>query len=300
MADYQCALCPRMCRVDRETAFGVCGAGREAEVAKIMLHHWEEPPISGDPTDTEHGSGAVFFSHCSLGCIFCQKISRRESQGKTYTPAELAEEMCRLEQSGAFNINLVSPTHYADRLIEAVKIAKLEGLRVPVVWNTGGYERPEVIETLRGTVDIFLTDFKYASPELAKRYSGAPDYPEFARASLQVMLDVAGECVFDEQGMMERGVIVRHLVLPSHRADSIEVLHSIAETVPVEKIRLSLMAQYTPEFLPEPGEGDRFRQIRRKVTSYEYDKVAEEAERLGFIGWMQERSSATKRFTPDF
>ena len=299
----ECFLCPRMCGVDRDKAVGFCGAGRDPEVSKIMLHHWEEPPISGpDPKDEAHGSGAIFFAHCSLGCVYCQnrKISRRSARGEMYSPDRLARAMTELEASGAYNVNLVSPTHYADRLIEAVRIAREDGLTIPVVWNTGGYERPETIDALRGTVDIFLTDFKYASPELAGRYSGAPDYPVFAARSLARMFGAAGPSVFDGNGMMRRGVIVRHLVLPGCRADSVEVLQKIAGTVPVSDVRLSLMAQYTPEFLPPPEDPDRWRAIRRKVTSYEYEKVAEEASRLGFTGWMQERSSATARFTPDF
>ena len=292
-----------MCGVDRTKTVGFCGAGVQIEVSKIMLHHWEEPPISGpDPRDEAHGSGAIFFAHCSLGCVYCQnrKISRRSSQGEIYSPEKLAEAMCSLEASGAYNINLVSPTHYADRLILAVRIAREEGLTVPVVWNTGGYERPETIDMLRGTVDVFLTDFKYASAAFAGRYSAAPDYPEYAARSLARMVEIAGPCVCDERGMMRRGVIVRHLVLPGCREDSLRVLQKIAETVPTSDVRLSLMAQYTPDFLPSPEDPDRWRAIRRRITTYEYEKVVEEASRLGFTGWMQERSSATKRFTPDF
>ncbi len=309
----ECRLCPRLCGVDRRSARGFCGAGEEIEVSKIMLHHWEEPPISGDPRG-ERGSGAIFFTHCSLGCVYCQnrKISVRRAQGESYSPARLAAEMLRLEEQGAYNINLVTPTHYSDALTEAVHEARKRGLSVPVVWNTGGYELPEVIESLRGTVDIFLTDFKYASSALAERYSGAPDYPERARASLEVMAKIAGPCEFRDDGMMKRGVIVRHLVLPSHADDSIRVLCTVAETTGTEAVRLSLMAQYTPDFLPpssassslkpdaEGAERDRYRSLRRRVTTYEYDKVSKEAVRLGFDGWMQERSSAVTRFTPDF
>ncbi len=297
-----CTLCPRSCGVDRTNGRGFCGADDTPEVAKIMLHHWEEPPISG--TDPERGSGAIFFSHCSLGCAFCQnrKISRREGTGQRMTAGELADAMRKLEADGAYNINLVSPTHYTPTLTEAVRIARAAGLRLPIVWNTGGYERPETIRQLDGTVDIYLTDFKYASSDLALRYSGAADYPEAAMASLEEMLRQIGACVFDEDGMMRRGVIVRHLVLPGCAADSITVLRQIAGRIPVNSIRLSLMAQYTPDFLPEPTDGtaDPYRGIRRKITTYEYDKVADEADRLGFDGWMQERSSATSRFTPDF
>lgn len=301
-AAHLCSLCPRKCNVDRSVRRGFCGADTTIEVAKIMLHHWEEPPISG--TDGSRGSGAIFFSHCSLGCAFCQnrKISRHDSCGQVYSVSGLADAMLTLEKDGAYNINLVSPTHYTDYLIESVRLARNAGLRIPVVWNTGGYECPETIGMLSGTADIYLTDFKYSSGELAGRYSGAPDYPDYALASLEKMVRQTGPCVFDQNGMMQTGVIVRHLVLPGCSDDSLEILRLIAEHIPVDHVRLSLMAQYTPDFLPSPTcqANDPYKKIRRKITTYEYQKVADEADRLGFDGWMQERSSATSRFTPDF
>lgn len=298
----ECSLCPRRCRVDRSERRGYCGADGTVEVSKTMLHVWEEPPISGQ--DKSRGSGAIFFTHCPLGCVYCQngKISHGNCVGTRYTPEELADEMLSLEEKGAYNINCVSPTQYSDKIAEAVKIARSKGLSVPVVWNTGGYELPEVIESLAGTVDVFLTDFKYASPSLAEKYSRAPDYPEYAEKSLRGMFSAVGEPVYGDNGMLKRGVIVRHLVLPSHRDDSIAVLRKVAATVPPDKVILSLMAQYTPDFLPPVSENspDRFAELRRKITTYEYSKVADEAVRLGFDGFMQERSSATARFTPDF
>lgn len=305
-----CTLCPRKCGADRTRSVGYCGAGEMIESAHIMHHHWEEPPISGPLPKTDHplepGSGTIFLSHCPLGCAYCQnsKISRRNTQGQKMTPEELAIRMLILQDHGVYNINFVSPTHYTPQLIDSVYRARnsfrQNKLTIPVVWNTGGYELPETIEALRGTVDIFLTDFKYASPELAGKYSAAEDYPEYAAASLVKMLDVVGDCVFDERGMMKRGVIVRHLVLPGHRDDSIAVLRKIAGSVDISRIKLSLMAQYTPDFLPPKTENDKFAKLRRKVTTFEYEKVAEEALRLGFDGYMQDRSSATKNFTPDF
>ena len=303
----RCSLCPRMCGADRRKRAGYCGAGAEMEVSKIMLHHWEEPPISGpDPTDEAHGSGAVFFTHCSLGCVYCQngKISHEGSSGTVYTPRRLAKEFLKLEASGAYNVNLVTPTHYADLLCETVRIARKAGLTVPVVWNTGGYERPETVEALTeaGTADIWLTDFKYMSGDISLQYSHAEDYPERAIASLVRMVRGTGPCVFGEDGMLKRGVVVRHLVLPGRREDSLAVLRGIAEFVDVKSVRLSLMAQYTPDFLPPPRPDmpDPWQTIRRRVTTYEYEKVLEEAARLGYEGWSQERASATKRFTPDF
>ncbi|MBQ8332517.1 MAG: radical SAM protein [Clostridia bacterium] len=301
-----CILCPRNCGVDRTKSAGVCGAGAKLSVAKIMHHHWEEPCISGPLPKTDHplepGSGTIFFTNCPLGCVYCQngKISRRDSVGQEMSPSELAYEMHVLEDLGMYNINLVSPTHFTPQIIEAVRLARKNGMKLPVVWNTGGYEKPETIEALAGTVDVFLTDFKYADPELAGLYSHAPDYPEYAAASLAKMVEITGECEFDERGMMKRGVIVRHLVLPGHRDDSMAVLRKIASIVDPAKIKLSLMAQYTPEFLPEKRENDPYAKIRRKITTYEYEKTADLARELGFDGYMQERSSATKKFTPDF
>ncbi len=290
-----------MCGVDRTRALGYCGASDKIEISKIMLHHFEEPCISG--SDPSRGSGAVFFTHCPLGCVFCQngKISSRGSVGKIYTEFALADAVTELQNKGAHNINFVSPTQYTVQIIEAVRLARKRGLNIPVVWNTGGYELPEIIESLRGTVDIFLTDFKYADENTAKKYSAAEDYPVYAEKSLRAMYDTVGECVFDESGMMQKGIIVRHLVLPSHRKDSISVLHRIAGAVPSDKIMLSLMAQYTHEFLP-PADAcfDEFKKIRRKITTFEYDAVLNEANALGFNGFAQDRASATKIFTPEF
>ena len=296
-----CTVCPRKCGIDRTKSAGYCGASDRIEVSKVMLHQWEEPCISG--TDPNRGSGAVFFTHCPLGCIYCQNkdISRRTCTGTVYTVRELAEIFVKLQSDGAYNINLVSPTQYTPQIIEAVRLAKSEGLTLPIVWNTGGYELPETVEALAGTVDIFLTDFKYASPETAKLYSASEDYPEMAAQSLAKMYETVGECVFDENSMMTRGIILRHLILPGHRADSIAVLRKIAEILPVENIRLSLMAQYTPEFLPPASaETEEYKKIRRRITSFEYKAVLDESERLGFDGYSQERTSATKKYTPDF
>ncbi len=297
----KCELCPRMCGADRRISQGRCGAGDEIEVSKIMLHRWEEPPISGN--DKNRGSGAVFFTHCPLGCVYCQngKISRSPCKGKVYTPQELAREFLALEEIGAYNINCVSPTHYSDKIAEAVRIARDAGLTLPIVWNTGGYEKEETIRSLSGVVDVFLTDFKYASPALAEKYSSAPDYPVIAAKALAEMSRITGKPVYDADGIMKCGVIVRHLVLPSHKDDSIAVLQRIAAIVSPNDVVLSLMAQYTPDFLPPVRDGsDEYKALRRKVTTYEYEKVADEAVRLGFTGFMQERSSATARFTPDF
>ncbi len=297
----QCTLCPRMCGVDRLHTVGYCGASHEVEVSKLMLHRWEEPCISGD--GETRGSGAVFFTHCPLGCIYCQNrdISGRGAQGNVLTPDALAERFLGLQEAGAYNINLVSPTHYTPQLIEAVAMARKGGLTLPVVWNTGGYERRETIALLRGTVDIFLTDVKYLSPDLAREFSLASDYAVHCFPALLEMADIAGAPRYDEDGMLQGGVIVRHLVLPGCRADSVAILRSIAAMLPPERVVLSLMSQYTPEFFTPPAESTpAVRKLSRRITSFEYDYVAEEAVRLGFDGYVQERTSASSRYTPEF
>ncbi len=292
-----CTVCPRKCGVNRTISTGYCGATDAVEVSKIMLHRWEEPCISG--TDENRGSGAVFFTHCPLGCVYCQNrdISRRDRSGRTYTVNELADVFLRLQTDGAYNVNLVSPTHYTPQIVDAVRMAKERGLTLPVVWNTGGYELPETVAQLRGTVDVFLTDFKYASPDVAKRYSSAEDYPTVTAESLAKMHELVGNCEFDETGMLLRGIVIRHLILPGHRADSVDVLRKIAEIVPVNDVKLSLMAQYTPEFLEN---AETYKKISRRITSFEYKSVLDEAEQLGFDGYSQERTSATRKYTPDF
>ncbi len=288
-----CTVCPRECGVDRYTKRGVCGVGAEVRVAKTMLHKFEEPCISG--SDPERGSGAIFFSGCSLKCVFCQNraISRGEV-GEIYTPRRLADEMLRLQDAGAYNINLVTPTHYDPQIISALDMAK-PGLRIPVIFNTGGYEKAETISRLRGYADIFLTDFKYGTSELAERYSAASDYPRVAADALREMLSIVGRPVFDGGGMMQSGIIIRHLVLPGGRRDSEAALRLIAGTVPPCDVLLALMRQYTPDFAPE-----HIKELRRRVTSFEYNSVLSVATALGFTGFTQDKSSSDTVFTPDF
>ena len=307
----KCRICPRKCGADRTAGRGRCGAGALPEVSHVMIHHWEEPCISGDPK-SERGSGAVFFTHCPLGCVFCQngKISRPGSRGEEKTPEDLSAVFLELQGKGAYNINLVSPTQYTPWLTEAVGLARQNGLTIPVVWNTGGYETPETIASLSGTVDIFLTDFKYCSPYISGKYSSAPEYMSAARDSLKEMYRITGPYVMEKTdgiSMMKSGVIIRHLVIPSHRRDSEAVLDIIKDTVPPESVVLSLMAQYTPDFLPAPKRrtgpdprDDIYRKIRRRITTFEYESVREKAAEYGFSGYAQDRSSATKNFTPDF
>ena len=295
-----CALCPRRCGADRTKGEGVCGCGALPRVARVMIHKWEEPVISG-----EFGSGAVFFTGCPLGCVFCQNgdISRRENAGKagrTMTVDDLTDTFSTLAEKGAQTLDLVSPTPFTDLLIRAVRKARGRGFSLPVVWNTGGYERPETVASLRGTADVFLTDFKFLSPDLSRRLTGVPDYGEFAAASLCEMVKIAGAPVIGEDGIMKSGVVVRHLVLPGQKEDSIATLNKIADTVGAGTVLLSLMSQYTPEFYRKTGEERLDRTMSRRVTTYEYETVREEALRLGFDGFMQERDSATAAFTPEW
>ncbi len=288
-----CTLCPRACGAHREAGErGVCGQDNEIRIVRAALHPFEEPCISGT-----RGSGTVFFVGCTLRCAFCQNmsISRGETTGRAVTPKELAELFLDLEAQGAHNINLVTGTHFTPAVAEALSLAKAR-LSIPVAWNTSGYERVKTLRMLEGLVDMYLPDFKYASSELASRYSSAPDYPSVAKDALTEMHRQVGACVFDREGMMKRGILVRHLVLPANRHDSIAVLEELAALLPVGEIRLSLMSQYTPEFAADSPH----RELRRRLTSFEYESVLSRALELGFEGYLQGRSSASAKFTPDF
>lgn len=287
-----CVQCPRRCGADRDNGeTGYCRETGTLRIARAALHPWEEPPISG-----RTGSGTVFFSGCNLRCVFCQNghVSHA-GLGRNVSPEELAAEMLRLRDEGAANINLVTPTHFTEQLIDVLSAVK-PTLGIPVVWNSGGYESPETIYRLAGLVDIFLPDFKYVSPELSAAYSGAPDYGEVAATALRTMYELVGDVAFDGDGLMKKGVLVRHLVLPGCRRDSVAVLHKIADTVPVGGVRISLMSQYTPEFAAQCA----YANLHRRVTSFEYDDVVKQAVSLGFEGYFQRRSSATERYTPLF
>lgn len=287
-----CCLCPRCCGVHRDAGErGACGMLATPRVARAALHPFEEPPISGT-----RGSGTVFFVGCSLGCIFCQnKAIRAAEVGREMDEEALVRLFLALQEAGAHNVNLVTATHFADRVARALRAAK-PLLRVPVVWNSGGYERVETLRMLEGLVDIYLPDFKYLSPALSRAYSHATDYAERASAALCEMVRQTGAVRFDADGMMISGTMVRHLVLPGCRADSIAVLEHIASILPVSDIRLSLMRQYTPAFAPP----DAPKNLHRRVTSFEYDTVMARAVELGFEGFFQGKESADASFTPDF
>ncbi len=286
-----CFLCPRMCGAARSDGkMGFCRCGAEAKVARAALHFWEEPCLSGT-----RGSGAVFFSGCTLRCCYCQnaRISA-EGFGKEVTEERLAEIFLELQEQGAHNLNLVTATQYLPQVVRALERARPR-LHIPVVYNCGGYERVEVVRALGGVVDVFLPDFKYGSAELARRYSGAADYFEVAGAAVKEMARLAGPPRFDAQGLLQCGLMVRHLVLPGARHDSMRVLRWLAENLPPNGFLLSLMSQYTPY---RPQEDAR---LNRRVTSFEYGSVVKEAVRLGLTrGYMQERGSAREEYTPPF
>ncbi len=291
----KCYLCPRLCGVDRAAGVvGFCGEKNEIRIARYSLHKWEEPPLVG-----ENGSGTIFFSGCSMRCEFCQNraISHTGSKGYTVSIDELADIMLKLQDMGAENINLVTPTHFADKIALALERTKNK-LSIPVVYNSSGYERTETLHIFDGLVDIYLPDYKYFSDELAKKYSHAKNYSEYTEEALCEMFRQVGSMQFDERGIMKRGLIVRHLVLPSHRHDSIKVLCRIAEILPKEDILLSLMNQYTPDFAIEAKSPHT--ELHRRVTTFEYNSVLEYAAELGFCGFSQERSSSSTAFTPDF
>lgn len=259
-------------------------------VAKAYLHMWEEPCISGT-----RGSGTVFFSGCSLKCCFCQnyKISA-ENFGKEISVSRLADIFLELQDKGAHNINLVSAAHYVPQIIEALDICG-KRLEIPVAYNSGGYELTETIEMLGKYVSIFMPDLKYYNSSISEKYSDAPDYFEYASKAIGKMIEIAGKPVFDENGIMKSGVIIRHMVLPSHRRDSEEILRRFAEMYPPKSFLLSLMSQYTPFY-----KSCEHKEINRRISTYEYERVADIAAELGFEGYMQERSSAKEEYTPDF
>lgn len=293
-----CTLCPRTCGADRAAGKrGVCGAAGQLLVARAALHHWEEPCLSGDP-NAPTGSGTVFFTGCALGCCYCQNYAiSQQGLGKAIDENRLAEIFLELQEKGAQNINLVTATQWLPWVTAALDEARRRGLRLPVVYNTGGYETLETVEALKSYVDIWLTDYKYASPVLAQELSRARDYPAVADAALCRMLRQTGAPVFGDDGYLRRGVIVRHLALPGHVNDSLAVLRRLAQVRKETGIPFltSLMSQFTPFYhAEEHGLG-------RRITTYEYRKVVEEAIALGLTeGYMQEKSSAQEEYTPPF
>lgn len=295
---HHCTLCPRACGADRAAGQrGFCGADDTLRVARAALHHWEEPCLSGDP-DAATGSGTVFFSGCALRCCYCQNYPISQGEvGKAITAERLAAIFMQLQNGGAKNLNLVTASHYLPWVTEALDAARAAGFALPVVYNTGGYETVEAVRALAGYVDIWLTDYKYCDSTLAAQLSCAQDYPAVADAALREMLVQTGAPIYDADGYLQRGVIVRHLALPGHVADSRAVLQRLAALRAETGVEFipSLMSQFTPFYkAAEHGLG-------RRITTYEYRQVIDEAVRLGLTdGYMQEKSSAREEYTPPF
>ncbi|MDD6682352.1 MAG: radical SAM protein [Clostridiales bacterium] len=280
-----CHLCPRECGVDRSVKKGYCGMGENPRLARAALHFWEEPCISGT-----QGSGTVFFSGCTLRCAYCQNYSiSHQGEGKEISVSRLADIFRMLEDQGAHNINLVTATPFIPAVLSALEMYRPA---IPIVWNSGGYEKEETIKRLEGAVDIYLPDFKHFSPRLAKLCAGAPDYFDHAAAAIAQMRRQTGPALYDEKGIMKKGTLIRHLILPGCTMDSCRVLRYIAENIPDTPV--SLMRQYSPvPWCDIPG-------LDRKITDQEYDRVLACYQELGLFGYTQEKESATTAYTPAF
>ena len=286
-----CNQCPRRCNVDRAKTTGFCNSPKDFSVARVDLHPWEEPVICG-----KNGAGTIFFTGCNLRCVFCQnRAVSRGGAGSRMTADELAAAILDLQARGAACIDLVTPTHYALQLAPVLRAVRPK-LHIPVVYNCGGYESTEALRALEGLVDIYLPDCKYFSNELAASLSRAENYFSVATEALAEMLRQVGDPLYAPDGSLARGVIVRHLVLPGHRADSISLLRARAARFGSGRFLLSLMAQYTPDFL----DPDAPKELSRRLTSFEYQSVLTVAAELGFSGFSQSPESATARYTPEF
>ncbi len=286
-----CTACPRKCNTDRSVRPGSCGAGSAIRIARVGLHPWEEPCISYGK-----GSGTIFFSGCNLRCVFCQnhEISH-QTKGREVDAGTLAREMLKLRDRGAANINLVTPSHYTERIREALLEVKPE-LGIPVVYNSSGYDSIEALRRLEGLVDIYLPDLKYRSEKLSSRYSGAADYFAVAAAALEEMYRQRGYAVFDGQGHMTGGVLMRHMVLPGCCHDSLVLLDELAVRYDPARFAISLLNQYFPAH-----RAAEFPELNRRLTSFEYKKVVAHAQDRGFcVGFVQERSAAKEEYVPDF
>lgn len=287
-----CSLCPRRCMALRDTHVGICGAGSGLKIARAALHYWEEPCISGDG-----GSGAVFFSGCALHCVYCQ--NREISDGKAGLEVgteRLVEIFYELRSKGAENINLVTGDHFIPQITEAVHTAKSKGFDLPFIFNCSGYETVESLRLLEGLIDVFLPDFKYMEPEPAGKYSKAPDYPDVAKKATDEMVRQQPECVFDNRGIIKRGVIVRNLLLPGHVMNSKKVLRYLHEKYK-NSIYISILSQYTPaaaiaESCPE---------LLRRVKRSEYDRLTDYAIDIGIENaYIQDMTTAKESFIPEF
>ena len=286
----KCYACPRKCGIDRSANKGACGTNDKIKIAKYMVHMWEEPCIS-----QKNGSGCIFFSGCSLGCVYCQnKEISQNGKGEEISTSRLCEIMLELQEKQVNNINLVTPTHFSSQIREAIDSVRSK-IKIPIIYNTSGYENPDEILKMANYVDVFLTDIKYFDPKYSLKYSNAKSYYEVAKASLSNMLKLKPKVVLDENGIIKSGVIVRHLVLPTLRHDSIKILEDLKDSFDISSFKLSLMSQYTPDFCKE-----EYKELKRRITTFEYESVLNKAIELGYDGYFQEKASASKAYTPDF
>ena len=286
-----CNLCPRRCGANRTQRAGFCGAGEKVRIALVSLHQWEEPCLVG-----ENGAGTVFFSFCNLRCVYCQnhEISHG-GKGVEVSTERLAQIFLEQQARGAATLDLVTPTHYVPQIITALAWAKEQGFGLPVVYNSSGYENVETIEALRGSVDVFLPDLKYKTAASAQEYSAAADYFAQASAALQKMVELTGPIQINEQGLLTRGVLVRHMILPGHRHESMALVKWLWENFG-RTIKISLMNQYTPMY-----RAAEHKKINRRLTTFEYESVVDYALSLGLDNaYVQERRSASEEYVPDF
>ena len=286
-----CKLCPRNCGIDRFYQIGFCGASDKVKIALVSLHQWEEPCLIG-----ANGAGTVFFSNCNLRCCFCQNHQISQSgHGIEVDIDRLAEIFIEQQKRGAATIDLVTPTHYVPQIIAALKIAKSNGLVIPIVYNSNGYENVETVELLKGYVDIFLPDLKYFYDETAIKYSSAPGYFKAASKAISKMFELVGNIEFDDSGLMRRGVIIRHLILPNHRHESMRIVDWLYNNFG-DAIYISLMNQYTPMF-----KAVQFKELNRRLTTFEYDSVVNYALELGVKNYyIQVGKTASEQFVPNF
>ena len=288
----QCRLCPRECNVNRLTGeVGYCGASDKLMVSRAALHFWEEPCVSG-----ENGSGTVFFSNCNLKCVFCQNhCISQENLGVEISIERLSEIFLELEGNGANNINLVTPTHYVPQIIEALKLSKANGLKIPILYNSNGYDSLDTLKALDGYIDVYLPDLKYYNSKYSLKYSMAKDYFEKASIAIEEMYRQVGKPVFDENGIIKKGIIIRHLMLPGLLFDSKKILDYIHKTFG-NNVYISLMNQYTPMF-----KASNYPEINRKLNEKHYDAIIDYALDLGIKNaFIQESESSSEEFVPDF
>jgi putative pyruvate formate lyase activating enzyme len=286
----RCNLCPRKCNVDRNEHIGYCKAGDEIKIAKAFLHLWEEPCISG-----ENGSGTIFFSHCNLGCVFCQNYDvSHNGFGKVITTERLAEIMLELQNSKANNINLVTPTPYIKQIAEAIRNARKLGLQIPVIYNSSGYESVEALKTLEGLIDVYLPDIKYFDNKYGVKYSNTFEYFNFASKAVLEMLRQVGVPQF-ENGLIKKGLMIRHMMLPGLLFDTKKIIDWVIENLP-EEVYLNIMCQYTPM-----GNAVNYPEINKRLNKKHYEAVIEYAIENGILnGFFQDFDSASTEFTPNF